>query len=52
MFAGGLLGAWLLHGTVPPALVLLLPAALVLVLVLVLGVVLWAIRRRHAPEPG
>ncbi|MFD9040543.1 hypothetical protein ACIOK4_39235 [Streptomyces bottropensis] len=50
MFAGGLLGAWLLHGTVPPALVLLLPAALVLVLVL--GVVLWAIRRGHAPEPG
>ncbi|MFD9117391.1 hypothetical protein ACFU6M_27585 [Streptomyces bottropensis] len=48
MFAGGLLGAWLLHGTVPPALVLLLPAALVLVL----GVVLWALRRRHAPEPG
>ncbi|MFE7835661.1 YoaK family protein [Streptomyces sp. NPDC057474] len=48
MFTGGLLGAWLLHEEVHPAVVLLLPAALVLVL----GAVYWATPRQRASEPG
>ncbi|WP_329907872.1 DUF1275 family protein [Streptomyces sp. SP18BB07] len=47
MFAGGLLGAWLLHEHVHPA-VVLLPAALVLAL----GAVYWAVPRRRPSAPG
>ncbi|QFQ99787.1 DUF1275 domain-containing protein [Streptomyces phaeolivaceus] len=48
MFAGGLLGAWLLHEDVHPAVVLLLPA----LLVLLLGTAHWAAPRRRTSEPG
>ncbi|MEV6381664.1 YoaK family protein [Streptomyces sp. NPDC051773] len=48
MFTGGLLGAWLLHEGVRPAVVLLVPA----VLVLVLGAVYWAVPRRRTSAPG
>ncbi|MBG0853188.1 DUF1275 domain-containing protein [Streptomyces spinoverrucosus] len=48
MFAGGLLGAWLLHEAVRPAVVLLVPAALVLLL----GLVFWAMPRERTSEPG
>ncbi|WP_055710743.1 DUF1275 family protein [Streptomyces torulosus] len=48
MFTGGLLGAWLLHEEVHPAVVLLLPAALVLAL----GVVYRAMPRQHVSESG
>ncbi|MGW1543745.1 YoaK family protein [Streptomyces sp. NPDC002309] len=47
MFAGGLVGAWLLHEAVRPAVLLLAPAAAALVL----GVALWAVRRRRAGNP-
>ncbi|MBP5869283.1 MULTISPECIES: YoaK family protein [Streptomyces] len=47
MFAGGLLGAWLLlRAEVHPALVLLIPAALVLAL----GAGYWAMQRGRTPE--
>ncbi|MBV7697029.1 YoaK family protein [Streptomyces sp. TRM70350] len=48
MFAGGLLGGWLLHEAVRPAVVLLVPAALVLLL----GLVFWAAPRERTSEPG
>ncbi|WP_406198459.1 DUF1275 domain-containing protein [Streptomyces europaeiscabiei] len=49
MFAGGLLGAWLLlHEEVSPALVLLIPAALVLIL----GALYRGVPRRRMPEPS
>ncbi|WP_141309622.1 YoaK family protein [Streptomyces spinoverrucosus] len=48
MFAGGLVGAWLLHEAVRPAVVLLVPA----VVVLALGAVFWAMPRGRTSEPG
>ncbi|MFF9776809.1 YoaK family protein [Streptomyces sp. NPDC013978] len=49
MFAGGLLGAWLLvRAEVRPALVLLIPATLVLAL----GAGSWVLLRGRAPEPS
>ncbi|MFD7979658.1 hypothetical protein [Streptomyces sp. NPDC059071] len=48
MFAGGLLGAWLLHEEVRPAAVLIVPGALALVL----GVTFWAVPARRTSEPG
>ncbi|MDX3639373.1 YoaK family protein [Streptomyces sp. MB09-02B] len=48
MFTGGLLGAWLLHEDIHPAVVLLLPA----LLVLALGTAYWAMPRRRTSEPG
>ncbi|MEU9862703.1 YoaK family protein [Streptomyces sp. NPDC047971] len=48
MFAGGVLGAWLLHEEVSPAAVLALPAAVVLAL----GAASWADQRRHPSEAG
>ncbi|MEV7994163.1 YoaK family protein [Streptomyces sp. NPDC086077] len=47
MFAGGLLGAWLLHEGLRPAVLLLVPAASALLL----GVVFRAMPRRRAWEP-
>ncbi|MFG3658105.1 YoaK family protein [Streptomyces sp. NPDC047706] len=48
MFAGGLLGAWLLYAEVRPAIVLLIPAALVLAL----GLTFWALPRHRVWETG
>jgi uncharacterized membrane protein YoaK (UPF0700 family) len=50
MFVDGLLGAWLLHEGVPPAAVLLVPTALVLVLVL--GAAFWLKAPERTSEPG
>ncbi|MGW0708761.1 YoaK family protein [Streptomyces sp. NPDC002643] len=47
MFAGGLLGAWLLQQAVRPAAVLLVPAALALVL----GAGFWVVPRERTSEP-
>ncbi|MDX3834721.1 YoaK family protein [Streptomyces europaeiscabiei] len=48
MFLGGLLGAWLLHEGVHPAVVLLVPAALVLTL----GAAFWLKAPEGTSEPG
>ncbi|MFK4224687.1 YoaK family protein [Streptomyces sp. NPDC019890] len=48
MFAGGLLGAWMLHQAVRPPVVLLVTAACVMAIALGFGFV----PRRRAPEPG
>ncbi|MEI5523999.1 YoaK family protein [Streptomyces brasiliscabiei] len=48
MFAGGLLGAWLLREHVHPAVVLLIPA----VVVLALGAVYWLGVRKRASQTG
>ncbi|MGI5401709.1 YoaK family protein [Streptomyces sp. CA-135486] len=48
MFAGGLLGAWMLHEAVRPPVVLLVTAACVMAIALGTGFV----PRRRAPEPG
>jgi hypothetical protein len=48
MFAGGVLGAWLLHEGVRPAVVLGLPATLILLL----GAATWAAPERSTSEPG
>lgn len=48
MFIGGLLGAWLLHERIHPAVVLLIPAALVLTL----GAAFWLTAPERTSEPG
>ncbi|MFD3944293.1 YoaK family protein [Streptomyces sp. NPDC058579] len=48
MFVGGLLGGWLLHEGVRPAVVLGVPC----VLVLLLGLASWAVPARRTTEPG
>lgn len=48
MFAGGVLGAWMLHEGVRPAAVLGLPAALILLL----AVLTWALPEQRTSEPG
>ncbi|MGW2016070.1 YoaK family protein [Streptomyces sp. NPDC001927] len=48
MFAGGLVGGWLLHEGVRPAVVLGVPCGLVLLL----GFASWAVPARRTTEPG
>ncbi|MFD9035017.1 YoaK family protein [Streptomyces sp. NPDC059567] len=48
MFAGGVLGAWLLHEEVSPGAILAIPSAVVLAF----AAATWVAQRRHMPEPG